>query len=123
MSEYPTPLKAIRLHCLYCSKDQPSEVRACPATKCPSWKYRCGIPKGADRVSRLKIIRAQCLDCVGGGFQPSLVKDCDHEDCSLWIYRMGHGLRHGKNPTGIPVFRQNARCSARFGTSTGLLDF
>jgi hypothetical protein len=33
---------AIRLHCLDCCAGSPHEVRACMATKCPSWPFRMG---------------------------------------------------------------------------------
>ena len=44
------PLKVIRLKCLDCSADQPSEVEKCPVTKCPLWRYRMG--KNPDRKPR-----------------------------------------------------------------------
>lgn len=34
--------KAIRLKCLDCSGDNMAEVRKCPATNCPLWRYRMG---------------------------------------------------------------------------------
>ena len=34
--------KAIRLKCLDCCCDQAAEVRKCPATDCPLWRYRMG---------------------------------------------------------------------------------
>lgn len=34
--------KAIRLKCLDCCADQAAEVRRCPATNCPLWRYRMG---------------------------------------------------------------------------------
>ena len=34
--------KAIRLKCLDCCMGQSAEVRKCPATKCPLWRYRMG---------------------------------------------------------------------------------
>ena len=34
--------KAIRLKCLDCCCDQPSEVRRCPAVDCPLWRFRMG---------------------------------------------------------------------------------
>lgn len=38
----PKPLKAIRLKCLDCSNDQPSEVAGCPIKNCALWVYRMG---------------------------------------------------------------------------------
>ena len=32
-----SPLKALRLRCIDCCADQPSEVRLCTAITCPSW--------------------------------------------------------------------------------------
>lgn len=34
--------KAIRLKCLDCCCGQSAEVRKCPATNCPLWRYRMG---------------------------------------------------------------------------------
>jgi hypothetical protein len=38
-----SPLRALRLRCLDCCCDQPSEVRKCTAVKCPSWPFRMGV--------------------------------------------------------------------------------
>ena len=37
-----SPLKALRLRCLDCCAEQPSEVRRCPAVTCPNWPFRMG---------------------------------------------------------------------------------
>jgi hypothetical protein len=37
-----SPLKALRLRCIDCCADQPSEVRPCTAVACPSWPFRMG---------------------------------------------------------------------------------
>lgn len=34
--------KAIRLKCIDCCAGQSAEVRKCPATSCPLWRYRMG---------------------------------------------------------------------------------
>lgn len=34
--------KAIRMKCLDCCGGQQAEVRKCPATNCPLWRYRMG---------------------------------------------------------------------------------
>ena len=34
--------RAIRLKCLDCTCNQPAEVRKCPATQCPLWRFRMG---------------------------------------------------------------------------------
>ena len=34
--------KAIRLKCIDCSCGNMAEVRKCPATNCPLWRYRMG---------------------------------------------------------------------------------
>ncbi|MEY9531160.1 hypothetical protein [Sinorhizobium fredii] len=37
-----SPMAAIRLKCLDCSCNQPSEVRLCESVKCPLWVFRSG---------------------------------------------------------------------------------
>jgi hypothetical protein len=37
-----SPLKALRLRCLDCCADQPSEVRLCTAVGCANWPFRLG---------------------------------------------------------------------------------
>jgi hypothetical protein len=40
--------KAIRMKCLDCSGGQQAEVRKCPATNCPLWRYRMGKEENDD---------------------------------------------------------------------------
>lgn len=42
MQERISRSKAIRLKCLDCCCGQSAEVRKCPATECPLWRYRMG---------------------------------------------------------------------------------
>lgn len=42
MQERVSRSKAIRLKCLDCCCGQSAEVRRCPATECPLWRYRMG---------------------------------------------------------------------------------
>ena len=37
-----TRAKAIRLKCLDCCCFQTNEVKSCPSTDCPLWRYRMG---------------------------------------------------------------------------------
>lgn len=37
-----TRAKAIRLKCIDCCCGNTTEVRKCPATNCPLWRYRMG---------------------------------------------------------------------------------
>ena len=37
-----TRTTAIRMKCLDCCADQLAEVRKCPVTNCPLWRYRMG---------------------------------------------------------------------------------
>ena len=39
------------------------------------------------RLTPLKSIRANCLDCCNG--QPKEVRECQIIDCPLWLYRLG----------------------------------
>ena len=45
MEERITRGKAIRLKCLDCCGGNNAEVRRCPATNCPLWRYRMGSEK------------------------------------------------------------------------------
>ena len=38
----PTPIKAIRLHCLECMGGSSQEVEKCTRPSCPLWHYRFG---------------------------------------------------------------------------------
>lgn len=42
MEKRITRAKAIRLKCLDCCCYQSAEVRQCPSTECPLWRYRMG---------------------------------------------------------------------------------
>lgn len=42
MDKKITRKKAIRLKCLDCCCDRANEVRLCPATGCPLWRFRLG---------------------------------------------------------------------------------
>ena len=50
--------KAIRMKCLDCCADQLAEVRKCPATNCPLWRYRMG----REENDELKPIRKKSED-------------------------------------------------------------
>jgi hypothetical protein len=53
-SKYPTPRKSIRLHCLSCVADQPSEVEKCQCPDCKLWPWRFGIrPEIAERRGKV----------------------------------------------------------------------
>jgi hypothetical protein len=85
-TKLPGPLRAIRRYCVWCVSGQMGEVRECPSVKCALHRFRFGRSEAG--VSRLRAIRAKCLDC-SGHFQPE-VKGCAFEgQCDLWPYRMG----------------------------------
>lgn len=48
MQERITRGKAIRLKCLDCCCGNSAEVRRCPVTKCPLWRYRMGNENKAE---------------------------------------------------------------------------
>jgi hypothetical protein len=104
----PTPLRALRQHCVECCNGNFAEVRACAAQSCALWLFRLGRnPTAAERAavadlpvhpierklagaSGLKAIRRRCLDCSGG--TDAGVRACAFDGCSL------HPFRFGKNP-------------------------
>jgi hypothetical protein len=48
----PTPLRALRQHCVECCNGNFAEVRTCSATACPLWLFRLGRnPTVAERAS------------------------------------------------------------------------
>ena len=51
MEERITRGKAIRLKCLDCCGGNNAEVRRCPATNCPLWRYRMGNEKKAQEAA------------------------------------------------------------------------
>ncbi len=96
-----TPLRAIRLKCLWCCLDQSKEVRLCPSeNSCALWSYRFGKLPTIDKPSPLKAIRARCLDCVG--MSPKEVAECK-TNCTL------NAFRFGKNPNYSAAHRQRAK--------------
>ena len=46
------------------------------------------------RLTPMKAIRAKCIDCSGGNMAE--VRKCEIDDCSLFIYRMGHRPDRGE---------------------------
>ncbi len=74
MNPKPTPLKAIRKHCLGCCGGRPKEVRYCPLTDCPIWPFRFGRkPDAAARrfgKTGRDLLDETCF-IAGGRFEPS----------------------------------------------------
>lgn len=75
----------MREYCLWCVGGQSLEVKLCARSKCPLWLHR----EGHGRGSKVKPIRARCLECSWGAVE---VKECLAENCTLWPFRVG------KNP-------------------------
>ena len=81
-SEY----RAIRLYCLWCCNESPSEVRQCPSTHCSLHPLRMG-KRSALAPHPLRSIRWRCKDCAE---DLKGIKHCEKYDCHLWGFRMGH---------------------------------
>ena len=59
----PSPLKAIRKHCLDCCCDQSKEVRLCPCTDCPLYLYRFGKnPNRSKSTQKPSLSRSTKID-------------------------------------------------------------
>jgi len=84
--EHPSPLKAIRAHCLTCCCEMPLEVKLCGATACASYPLRFG--KSVQGIRPLTVIKDHCAECSGD----EQAKDCKVTTCAL------HPFRNGKNP-------------------------
>lgn len=53
-NESPTPLKAIRAHCLRCSGGRAKEVQCCEIKDCMLYRFRFGkLPKSAKRSAKV----------------------------------------------------------------------
>ena len=113
----PSPLQAVRRHCLDCCGGSAKEVALCPARKCPLWTMRfnrrpnpaeyAGDPTplhpaeipitlgefAAKGMRTLEAVRRRCIDCSGGS--PIEPRNCKFTGCDLWPYRLG------KNPNRI----------------------
>lgn len=118
MKRHPSPIRAIRLHCLWCCLNQPTEVRLCGAVNCASYPFRIG--KRVEGLKPLDIIKSHCTECSGD----ETAKSCKLASCAL------HPFRDGRNPNRIGIgnyfpnqagLRRNSRTHALIlqGTSAG----
>jgi hypothetical protein len=107
----PSPLKAVRVHCLWCCNGSANEVSLCAATACPLHPYRMGrnpekavlledatavypaerpatrTELVADGTTALSMIKRRCIDCSGGSAADA--KACQARECPLWPFRLG----------------------------------
>lgn len=51
-----TPVKAIRVKCLDCSNGQMKEIRLCPITDCPLYRFRMGKNPNRKGIGRKQAI-------------------------------------------------------------------
>jgi hypothetical protein len=134
------PMRALRLHCLWCCNGSSHEVSLCPAKCCPFWPSRLGHrPTAEDKAavvgtrlypferpatgaefhgsggSALKAIRRRCIDCSGGS--QVAANACATSDCDL------HPFRKGKNPNRVITEERRAEMAkalaARLGRKPG----
>lgn len=89
-----TPLRAVRVYCLWCCSDSYNEVRECPSQSCALWPYRHGHnPKLAKtgptatytvgpKMTARRALMLKCADCYSMRHT-----DCGAPDCPL------HGMR------------------------------
>jgi len=102
MKKHPSPLKAIRLHCLDCCLNQPQEVRLCGAGSCSSQPLRMG--KRVEGIRPLSVIKEHCKEC--GGYEEN-PKNCQVTDCKLYPFRTGRNPnRIGLSGRGVKNFKQ-----------------
>lgn len=89
---YPTPLKSVRLTCLYCGHTDKG-VKACDGKgEGPDSEYICSLHPlrfGRRQVgtSPIKAMRKRCLWCMNQS--AASVEDCAEKDCPSWGYRFG----------------------------------
>ena len=102
-----TPLKSIRKYCLSCMGGNAKEVKLCPSTDCPFYKYRMN-----KRRPKLKEIRKFCFGC--GEDTAQAVKNCKFPDCELYEYRLGKNPKlkgKGGNIENLRPFMKERRLS------------
>ena len=86
--------KAIRLKCLGCSEDEPSQVRHCPITGCSLYPYRSGRGK-QDPKERDRAIKAHCMYCKMDHLREII--ECCYQECPLYEFRGYIRLKKGQN--------------------------
>gem|GEM_PF-1241500 len=108
-----TPVKAIRLKCLDCSRHQVHEVRNCEMDTCPLYEYRLGKrPKNLQKLTPLKAIREKCLDCSSGSFKE--IRLCSIPECPLFPYRSGHNPKRSGTGNRKAKFQRRNELSKGF---------
>ncbi len=106
MKKHPSPLKAIRLHCLSCCIEQPKEVRMCGAGSCPSQPLRMG--NRVKGIRPLTVIKEHCKRCSGD----EKPRACDVIACALFPFRLG------KNPNRAGLTGNTANLRRKSPTQT-----
>lgn len=82
--------KAIRLYCLWCTKDQRVEIKECPANDCPVHRFRMGETIQGD--SKQKAVKEKCKNCI----DTNRTSICIEKSCPLWAYRTGRNSNRAK---------------------------
>jgi len=122
-----TPLRAIRLYCLQCSRTSDNILHCASGRRIistltnevleprPLFPYRFGHKPTEDSLKGyesqkvwrpLKAIRLRCLDCYPEGGGP---KRCGVPNCALYFYRMGKNPNlKGKRGSGRPFQSESA---------------
>lgn len=136
----PSPLKAVRRHCLDCCGGSANEVSLCAAKSCPLWPFRFGsnpdkaaladdhtpvLPdeRPATRsqlvesgATALQSIKRWCIDCSGGSVGDA--KSCRLNSCVLHRFRLGRNPnRAGMGPAKGPRTRVPAEIPRLTGQS------
>jgi hypothetical protein len=119
----PSPLTAVRRHCLACCAGSANEVALCQSQRCPLWAMRFGHrpdamsaqrlyplerPMPPDGLTTLAAIKRRCLDCSDG--TAAGAKGCAHTGCDLWSFRMG------RNPNRAGVGRKDGLFAGKLPT-------
>lgn len=113
-----TPLRAIRLKCLYCSNNNREEIKNCIIPECSLYPFRLGKGVKRKRPSKLKAIRKYCYGCEEGTWLG--IKNCELTDCALYQYRFGKKAGLALNP---PVLKGRNKKTQKEGSGYGLSGF
>ena len=124
-----TRARAARARCLDCAGSA-AQVRGCPLSDCPLWRFRFGIRPSTARARGLEVgegdnvlsraIRRYCTWCSGESARE--VPHCPDTRCPLWPYRMAKPAERPRPVENPPAHARLGRELRRVGTLTYLAE-
>lgn len=82
--EILTPVQAIRKKCLNCCANQYKEVKTCPVTECPIWKFRLGINYNAGNNHKSPFLQASYFKGMENKDSDEILKQINELNNKAW---------------------------------------